>query len=136
MLNTAAAAARTDSYCSLAWGHRLANLSDAETAASVVTDEAAAGLSERESSLAAWARQVVRDPGKTTQDDVTHLREVGLSDREIFEATAIVALRLAFATINAALGAAPDRQLADAAPEQLRTAISFGRAPANHASRQ
>jgi len=60
---------------------------------------------------------------------------VGLSDREIFEATAFVALRLAFATINGALGAAPDLQLAEAAPEPLRSAITFGRSPARHASR-
>jgi uncharacterized peroxidase-related enzyme len=136
VLNTAAAAARTDSYCSFAWAPRLASLSDAETAASVVTGEAAAGLSERESALAAWARQVVRDPGKTTQADVTRLREVGLSEREIFEATAFVALRLAFATINGALGAAPDRQLAEAAPGPVRTAITYGRPPSSHASPQ
>jgi hypothetical protein len=57
------------------------------------------------------------------------LREVGLGEREIFEATAFVAFRLAFSTVNDALGAAPDKQLADAAPPTVRAAVDFGRAP-------
>ena len=76
----------------------------------------APGLSARETALADWARQVVRDPNATTSDDVERLRDAGLSDREIFEATAFVTFRLALSTVNDALGAAPDKQLADAAP--------------------
>jgi hypothetical protein len=52
------------------------------------------------------------------------------SDQEIFEATAFVAFRLAFSAINDALGAAPDKQLADAAPVEVRAAVDYGRAPA------
>ena len=77
----------------------------------------------------AWARALVRDPNATTEGDVERLRAVGLGDREIFEATAFIAFRLAFSTVNDALGTAPDRQLADAAPEPVRAALSFGRAP-------
>ena len=54
----------------------------------------------------------------------------GVDDREIFEATAFVAFRLAFSTVNDALGAAPDKQLADDAPHAVRDAVSFGRPPA------
>jgi uncharacterized peroxidase-related enzyme len=130
VLVTAAVAARNDSYCSLAWGPRLAELTEDETAAQIIADAPAPALSERESALAAWARKVVRDPNATTSDDVGHLREVGLGEREIFEATAFIAFRLAFSTVNAALGAAPDRQLADEAPEVVRAAVTFGRPPA------
>ena len=35
-----------------------------------------------------------------------------LNDREIFETTAFIAFRLAFSTVNDALGALPDPQLA------------------------
>ena len=129
ILNTAAAAARSDSYCSLAWGPRLAALSDADTAAQVIDETSAAGLSEREAALADWARRLVRDSNATTAHDVEQLRVAGLSDREIFEATAIAALRLAFSTINGALGAAPDVQLAEAAPPPIRAAVTYGRAP-------
>lgn len=122
----AAASARGDSYCALAWGQRLARLSD-ETTAGAVLQGGATGLSERETALAAWARQVVVDPNGATRADVAHLREVGLGDREIFEATAWVALRLAFSTVNDALGAVPDRELVDLAPAAVREAVLLGR---------
>ena len=135
VLVTATAAERDDSYCSLAWGPRLARLSDDETAAQIIAGTGAPQLSEREAALAAWARQVVRDPNATTDHDVARLREVGLGDQEIFEATAFVSFRLAFSTVNGALGAAPDKQLADAAPEPVRAAVSYGRRPSAEPSR-
>ena len=130
VLVSSAVAECNDSYCSLAWGPRLAKLTDDETAAQVIAGVPTPALSDREVALAAWA-QVVRDPNATTSDHVTRLREVGLGDREIFEATALVAFRLAFSTIDDALGAAPDRQLADAAPDPIRAAVSYGRAPSS-----
>jgi uncharacterized peroxidase-related enzyme len=128
---TATVAERNDSYCSLAWGARLAALSDDATAAKVIAAEPAPALSAREAALADWSRRLVQDPNSTTQSDVERLREVGLTDKEIFEATALVAFRLAFSTINDALGAAPDKQLADEAPVPVRAAVTYGRAPAS-----
>jgi uncharacterized peroxidase-related enzyme len=128
VLVTATAAQRDDSYCSFAWGQKLAALTDDETAAQVIAGEPAPALSEREAALREWARRVVDDPNATTVHEVARLREVGLSEREIFEATAFVAFRLAFSTVNDALGAAPDKQLADAAPALVRSAVTYGRA--------
>jgi len=125
----ATASARGDSYCALAWGENLAELSDEATAAGVVTG-ADTGLSEREAALATWSRRVVRDPNGTTEADVEQLRQVGFDDREIFEATTWIALRLAFSTINDALGAKPDRELAERVPPLVREAVTFGRATA------
>ena len=124
---TATAAEMGDSYCSLAWGSRLAALAGDETAAGVIVGGHPTELSEREAALADWARIVVRDPTVTTEDQVARLRAAGLDDREIFEATVLVAFRLAFSTVNDALGAKPDRQLADEAPAPVRDAVSFGR---------
>jgi uncharacterized peroxidase-related enzyme len=135
VLVTSTVAELNDSYCALAWGPRLARLSDDETAAQVLSGASAPALSDREAALAAWAREIVRDPNTTTDSDVARLREVGLGDREIFEATAFIAFRLAFSTVNDALGAAPDRQLADAAPDVVRAAVSYGRPPAPAPSR-
>jgi uncharacterized peroxidase-related enzyme len=129
VLVTATAAERNDSYCSLAWGTRLAKLSDEATAAQIIAGAPAPTLTEREAALADWARQIVRDPNATTEVDVARLRELGLGDREIFEATAFIAFRLAFSAINDALGAAPDKQLADAAPAPVRVAVDYGRPP-------
>jgi uncharacterized peroxidase-related enzyme len=131
---TAMASQLGDSYCSLAWGAKLAGLSDAETAARLLANEPAPALSEREQALAAWTRQLVDDPNATTAEDVTRLRAVGLGDKEIFEAATFVAFRLAFSTVNDALGAEPDRQLVDAAPDPIREAVRYGRPPAPEAS--
>ncbi|GAA3778817.1 carboxymuconolactone decarboxylase family protein [Micromonospora maritima] len=126
VLVAATAAARGDAYCALAWGARLADLSDEATAADVLGG-ADGELSGREAALAGWARQVVRDPNATTEDDVRGLRDAGLSDREVFEATTLIAFRLAFSTVNDALGARPDRQLAERVPPLVRDAVTFGR---------
>jgi uncharacterized peroxidase-related enzyme len=129
----ATAAARGDSYCSLAWGVKLADLSDAATAAQVIHGEHA-NLSAREAALARWSRQVVDDPNAIAEADVDGLREVGLTDREILEATAWIAFRLAFSTINDAVGAQPDLQLLDKAPGPVRQAVGYGRRPSPSSS--
>jgi uncharacterized peroxidase-related enzyme len=123
---TATAAARGDSYCALAWGERLAGLTDEQTAAHVLRGEDA-DLSAREAALAQWSRRVVVDPNATTAADVARLRDAGLSDREIFEATTWIAFRIAFSTINDALGATPDPELAKKSPPLVRAAVTFGR---------
>ncbi len=103
----ATAAARGDAYCALAWGSRLAELSDEATAARVLQGRDAR-LSDREATLADWSRRVIHDPNATTKDDVMRLRDAGFSYQEIFEATTWIAFRMAFSTINGALGATPD----------------------------
>jgi uncharacterized peroxidase-related enzyme len=126
----AAAGTLGDSYCSLAWGKTLAAAADPATAASVLRTAQGADLSPREQALARWARQVVQDPNGTGAQDVEALRAAGLSDQEIFEATVFVAFRMAFSTVNDALGVEPDAQVAQAAPQEVRNAVTFGRAVA------
>jgi len=123
---TAAAAARGDAYCALAWGLRLAELSDEMTAAKVL-EGLDADLSDREAALVNWSRQLVHDPNSTTEFDVDRLRRAGFSDREIFEATAWIAFRIAFSTVNDALGARPDPPLAAKVPPLVRDAVTYGR---------
>jgi uncharacterized peroxidase-related enzyme len=127
VLVCATAATLGDSYCSLAWGRRLANAADAPTAAAVLLDLPAAGLTVRERALQAWARKVVEDPNATRLEDVEDLRSAGFSDQEIFDLTTLIAFRLAFSTVNDALGARPDREVAAAAPPEVRAAVTFGR---------
>lgn len=116
-----------DSYCSLAWGRTLANEAGAAAAAAVIRGAAGGDLTPRDRALAAWSRKVVADPNGTTQADVDALRAAGLTDLEVFEATVFTAFRLAFSTVNDALGAQPDRQLADAAPPEVLDAVRYGR---------
>lgn len=128
ILVAACASAMGDSYCSLAWGGRLAGEAGDDVAASVLRGEDD-GLEESERALARWARQVSRDPNGTTMADVEGLRAAGLDDAQIFAVTCFVALRIAFSTVNDALGARPDRELVDKAPRPVREAVAFGRAP-------
>src|SRR5262245_12384912 len=126
ILVTACASAFGDSYCALAWGSKLAKASDAQTAARVVegVDD---GLSTSERAMAAWARKVARDPNGTTAADVQELRDTGFSESQIFTITVFVSLRLAFSTVNDALGVRPDAALRSTAPAMVRDAVRFGR---------
>jgi SAM-dependent methyltransferase/alkylhydroperoxidase family enzyme len=126
VLVASAAAALGDSYCSLAWGKKLAEASSPEVAAAVI-DGGTEGLEDDEKVLASWARQVVRDPNAITSDEVETLRKAGFDDGQIFAITVYVALRLAFATVNDALGAVPDSELSAGVPQEIRSAVSFGR---------
>jgi uncharacterized peroxidase-related enzyme len=126
-----AAAELGDSYCSLAWGKTLANESTPGTAASVIQGSDLADLAERDRALAAWARKVARDPNATAQGDIEALRKAGLSDREIFEATVFIAFRIAFLTVNDALGVSPDGELFESVPNDVRESVTFGRTVAD-----
>jgi uncharacterized peroxidase-related enzyme len=129
ILVTAAASTLGDSYCSLAWGGKLSGISDADLAAGVLSGNDGA-LGDQERAMAAWARKVAKDPNATTAADVQALRDAGLNDGQIFAITAFVALRLAFSTINDALGAHPDPELVAAVPEVVAQSVNYGR-PAN-----
>lgn len=129
VLVSAAASTLGDSYCSLAWGARLAGEVGDDTAAAVLAGDDV-GLDPAERALARWARAVARDPNGTTADDVQALRDAGFSDVRILGITAYVAARLAFSTVNDALGARPDAELLAAAPDAVRATVDWGRPPA------
>jgi hypothetical protein len=69
----------------------------------------------------------VRDPNATTAADVQVLRDCGLDDGQIFAVTTYIALRLAFSTVNDALGLHPDAQLAQSLPSAVLDAVTYGR---------
>jgi uncharacterized peroxidase-related enzyme len=128
ILNSTTASTFGDAYCSIAWGSKLAGLTDPATAAALLQGNETPALTERERALQAWAAAVVSDPNSTTRDDVEAMRAAGLTEAEIFEATLFVAFRLAFVTVNDALGARPDRRLAQEAPAPVLASVTFGRA--------
>lgn len=122
-----------DSYCALAWGRTLAQEAGEATAAAILQGQLAAPLTElteRDRALAAWARIVVAHPNGTQASDLEGLRKAGLGEQEVVEATIFIAFRLAFSTVNDALGVCPDAQLFDAVPAEVRAAVRFGRVPA------
>lgn len=126
ILITACASTLGDSYCSLAWGYKLASAADADVAAGVLRGDDE-GLSTRERALAAWARRLAGDPNGAAASDVDALRSAGYDDAQILAVTAFVALRIAFSTVNDALGVRPEPELTALAPEAVRAAVTFGR---------
>lgn len=126
---TAAASALGDAYCSYAFGSKLARSVGGEITANIVRGDDGR-LTERGRLLTSWARQVARDPNGTTAEQVDELRAAGFDDRQIFGLTFFVSLRVAFSTVNDALGATPDAELLARAPEELGVAVTFGRVPA------
>lgn len=126
ILVSACASSLGDSYCSLAWGSKLAGKAGTPVAASVLTGDDAV-LTPTERAMAAWARKVARDPNATTAEDVQELREAGLDDARIFAITTFVALRIAFSTVNDALGSRPDAEYRTNAPSEVLAAVTWGR---------
>lgn len=126
VLVAATAGVLRDPHCSLAWGARLAEEIGDDAAARVLAGDDAA-LDPRDAALAGWARRLARDPNGTGTADVQRLRDVGFDDRQVLGLTLYTALRMAFSTVNDALGARPDRPLRDAAPAAVRAAVDYGR---------
>jgi alkylhydroperoxidase family enzyme len=112
-----------DSYCPLAWGDKLATATSPELAASVLlgSDE---DLDDRGRAVAAWTRIVVGAGAPATPADVDRLRAAGFDDAQILRLTLFVALRVAFATVNGALGARPEREYVDHVDATVRAAWS------------
>jgi alkylhydroperoxidase family enzyme len=128
LLVTTCASTLGDAYCSLAFGTKLAGVAGADVAVRAVTGDDTS-LSPTDRALVSWTRQLVEDPNATTAEQVDALRAVGYDDQQIFAITLFVSLRLAYATVNDALGAVLDSELAALAPVGLRAAVSFGRQP-------
>jgi uncharacterized peroxidase-related enzyme len=126
VLITAMASTLGDSYCSVAWGTKLAGESSAEHAVAVLAGDDAQ-LSPADLALATWARKITRDPNATTAEDLEPLRQAGWTDRQIFGLTTFVALRLAFSTVNDALGVRPDAAYHHLAPASVLDALPTGR---------
>jgi alkylhydroperoxidase family enzyme len=126
ILVAACASAFGDSYCSLAWGCKLAEATDAQTASGVLRGDDDR-LTASEQPMAVWARKVARDPSQTSAADVQALRDAGYRDPQIFAITVFVALRIAFSTVNDALGVRPDAAFRRTAPQAVLDAVTFGR---------
>jgi alkylhydroperoxidase family enzyme len=108
------------------WGSKLAGLATPEFSAALLRGEDEP-LDDRERVLAQWARQVAAEPNAIRALDVQALRDNGYDDRQIMAITVYVAMRIAIATVNDALGARPDGQLRQTVPAPVLDAVKYGR---------
>jgi alkylhydroperoxidase family enzyme len=126
ILIAACASTFGDSYCSLVWGCKLADATDARTASGVLRGDDD-GLTTSERAMATWARKVARAPNDTSGTDVQALRDAGWTDAQIFAITVFVGLRIALSTVNDALGARPDAAIRTTAPQAVLDVVTYGR---------
>ena len=126
ILVTSAASTLGDSYCSLMWGKKLAELATPEFSAALLRGDDEP-LDDRERTLAHWARQVTAEPNAIRAEDVQALRDRGYEYAQILAITCYVAVRIAIATVNDALGARPDSQLRHTVPAAVLDAVQYGR---------
>ena len=127
-LATLAAATRLrSSYCALAHGQILAD--DMVGAPSVVTimrDPSGADVPLLDREIMSLADRVADSPSDISETDLQPLRELGLTDADIFDVILAAAARCFFSSVLEASGTEPDAEYASLEPE-LRDALTVGR---------
>jgi alkylhydroperoxidase family enzyme len=73
------------------------------------------------------AEKVARDASAVEQADIDRLRDLGLTDAEVFDVVAAAALRSFFAKTLDGVGAEPDAQFAQRLDPAARDAVTVGR---------
>jgi uncharacterized peroxidase-related enzyme len=126
-LATLAAARRLrSSYCTLAHGSVLAQLSPQDDVQAIVDDFHAAGLEPVDVAIMELADTVARDATAVTEADVETLRGHGLSDAEILDVVLAAAARCFFSKVLDGLGVQADAAYAEL-DEGLRETLTVGR---------
>jgi len=127
LVTIAAARNLRSSYCTLQHGKLLATrfLEPAQVR-DVVLDHRSAGLDEVDMALMDLAEKVADDATSVTEADVERLRDLGLSDAEIFDVVVAAAARCFFSKTLDALCVQADPVFAELEPE-LRDVLTVGR---------
>jgi len=127
LVTIAAARRMRSSYCMLAHGNVLAGkFYDAERVRAIALDHSTAGLDEVDVAVMDLADKVAADASSVTRADVDLLRDLGLSDAEIFDVVAAAAMRCFFTKVVDGLGFQPDAAYGDV-DAGLRDALVVGR---------
>jgi uncharacterized peroxidase-related enzyme len=128
-LATLAAARRLrSSYCMLGHGEVLATrFYNAEKLREIAADHRAAGLDEVDVAVMDLADKVAGDATSVTQGDIDRLRDLGLTDAEVFDVVATAAARAFFTKVVDALGFQPDEAYSKLEAD-LRDVLVVGRA--------
>ncbi|MGI8863640.1 MAG: carboxymuconolactone decarboxylase family protein [Solirubrobacteraceae bacterium] len=127
-LATVAAARRLrSSYCTLAHGSVLVDkFLEPDAVRALVDDFRTADLEPADLAVMELADKVAHDATSVTQGDVDQLRDLGLTDPEIFDVVVAAAARCFFSKTLDALGAEPDAKYSQLEPE-LRNTLTVGR---------
>jgi len=102
------------------------NFFTAEQVLALLDDYHQAGLEPVEVALMDFAVKVSREAGAVTAEDIHRLRQFGLSDAEILDATLAAAARNFFSRVMDALGTQPDDSLRESEPELWQRLMGAG----------
>jgi len=131
-LATIAAAQRLRStYCVMAhtwmFANRLRLVSPDELGSILHDRQNASALSDVDRAVMDFAERVADEPSEIREQDVLHLRDLGLSDADVLDIALAAAARCFFATVLDAVGTEADHQIADALGPELSAALTVGR---------
>jgi len=120
-------------YCSVAHGVILAEqfLSE-DDVARLAVGNLPDTLDDQERAVVAFAAKAARAAADVTVDDVELLRRHGLDDAEILDVVLATAARCFFSTVLDATGTLAEAKFAERMSDNLRRALTYGRAIANH----
>ena len=124
------AAARTmkSTCCAIAHGRALRDqFFSVEEVVQIMTDHKHAGLTDVEVAIMDFAEKAATAASSITQEDIDHLKNLGLSDREIFDVTFAVAARACLTTLIESLGAKAEAPWVDDLEPELVEVLTVGR---------
>jgi len=128
LVSVAAGRALRSTYCTAAHsGVLIDKWFDPEQVEALVTDPGAAGLDEVDMAVVELADKVARDASAVEQRDVDRLRDLGLSDAEVFDVVVAAALRSFFAKTLDGVGAQCDAPFAERFDAGLVETLTVGR---------
>jgi uncharacterized peroxidase-related enzyme len=107
----AAATALRSTLCLLAHGKTLTEFFSMDDVKAIAKGEAPPSLSPAEIEIVKFARQVAIDASAVTRKDVERLKELGLTDAEIFDISAAAGARAFWTKVVESLGVAPEPSL-------------------------
>ncbi|NTJ42155.1 peroxidase [Agrobacterium larrymoorei] len=128
LVTLAAARELRSSYCMLAHGSVLLRegLSEAELTA-IIHDAPDAPIDDQERAIMHFAAKVVHDATSTTQADIDALKNLALTDAEIFDIAAAAAARCFFSKILDAMGTNADPAYVKKLGPSLANELAIGR---------
>jgi uncharacterized peroxidase-related enzyme len=124
LVTFAAARRLRSSYCMLGHGEILAErFYDFQAVRQIALDHHAAGLDPVDVAVMDLADKVAADATSVTQEDIDRLRDLGLTDGEVFEVVAAAAARSFLTKLVDGLGGQPDAEYAKLDPALLEALV-------------
>ncbi len=126
LVTVAAALELKHTPCSLAHGNSLTPFFSNDDIAAMARQEPVDALSAAEAEMMRFSRKVAKDASTITADDVQKLKDLGLSDADVFDVAVTSAGRAFFTKVLDAVGSLPDAGFSSVDTD-LRAVLTVGK---------